>query len=631
MDKKQNTEEMEVLKTFMNMMEQYGMKEQAKEYMVGFHYVIDMQLQMASMTQELQKVREQLAKLQESQPKVETYTAAKKITVIQKKSTIARKHLSKVKNELVNTAKETVSSMKNKGREEVNHILVKGIGKAQSMISECRGVFADLLQDFESAAKRIDEIGNEIKQVGNSTRNVGRLLAGKKRKELSNEADGVALTRVINKPIKEGIILLKNEIIGMDDVSKKLEEFSAKLQMPMEEKKENETELAVAVADRYISIHEVDEGYDYTIYNQNYKELDGGVYDNPDISIREALNEIVTDLREPRHDSVRDVYYRDSVQGQVDSNSKVHRVDYDTLVERAEQINVIQQNVVEQFRQKTLECFQPIGDITVADIEATAYAYVQSVLDDMELGAKVVDVAVSGSRSRGMEDKKSDIDIVVEYAGNIKEDVLFNALHEDGLKLGGIDVDINPITEAQTGTMKTYLPQVEHYFIEKIAGEIDEFAYGYDTYAYQDEVSDREEHIASIKTSIETGDTGYLKEWLNEIIEENEYTEHVSKSKQLLKKLQQLEKVSEYKPLAKVEELEEGNYNKIDGLIDNSEKHNKKENEAKHVRISIREKMAEKKEEMEKRKKQKECEAVKGKTIGSSHAVGSFSKSDMLQ
>ncbi len=379
---------------------------------------------------------------------------------------------------------------------------------------------------------------------------------------------------------------------------------------------ENKTELAVAIADRYISIHEVDDGYDYTIYDWNYKELDGGVYDNPDISIREALNEIITDLREPHYDTACDVYYRDSVQGQVDSNSKVQLVDYDTLMERAEEINSLQQNVVEQFKEKTMECFQPIGDITVADIEATAYAYVQSVLDNMELGAKVVDVAVSGSRCRGMENDKSDIDIVVEYAGNIKEDVLFNALHEDGLKLGGIDVDINPITEAQTGTMKSYLPQVEQYFIEKLAAEIDEFAYGYDTYAYQDEVSDREEHIASIKTSIETGDTGYLKEWLNEIVEENEYTEHVSQAKQLLKKLQQLEKVPVYKPLAKVEELEEGNYNKIDGLIDTSEKHNKKENEAKHVRISIREKMAEKKEVLEKRKKQKECEAVKSKTKG---------------
>ena len=61
----------------------------------------------------------------------------------------------------------------------------------------------------------------------------------------------------------------------------------------------------------------------------------------------------------------RRTYYRDPLQGQVDSNSKVQLVDYDILVERAEQINAVQQNVVEQFKQKTLECFQPIGDITV--------------------------------------------------------------------------------------------------------------------------------------------------------------------------------------------------------------------------------------------------------------------------
>ena len=34
-----------------------------------------------------------------------------------------------------------------------------------------------------------------------------------------------------------------------------------------------------------------------------------------DILDREALNEIVTDLREPHYDIVRDVYYRDPLQG----------------------------------------------------------------------------------------------------------------------------------------------------------------------------------------------------------------------------------------------------------------------------------------------------------------------------
>ncbi len=59
-----------------------------------------------------------------------------------------------------------------------------------------------------------------------------------------------------------------------------------------------ETELAFQIADRYISIREVEGGYDYSIMGEDYRELDGGVYDNPDISIREALNEIVLDLKQ---------------------------------------------------------------------------------------------------------------------------------------------------------------------------------------------------------------------------------------------------------------------------------------------------------------------------------------------
>ena len=36
-----------------------------------------------------------------------------------------------------------------------------------------------------------------------------------------------------------------------------------------------ETELAFRLADRYISIQEATEGYDYTIYDMDYRELDG--------------------------------------------------------------------------------------------------------------------------------------------------------------------------------------------------------------------------------------------------------------------------------------------------------------------------------------------------------------------
>lgn len=68
------------------------------------------------------------------------------------------------------------------------------------------------------------------------------------------------------------------------------------------EGKENEiqTELAVHIADRYILMHECDEGYDYSILNEQYHLLDGGVYDNPDITIQRAMDMVIADLKEPR-------------------------------------------------------------------------------------------------------------------------------------------------------------------------------------------------------------------------------------------------------------------------------------------------------------------------------------------
>ena len=44
---------------------------------------------------------------------------------------------------------------------------------------------------------------------------------------------------------------------------------------------------------------------------------------------------------------------------------------------------------------------------------------------------------------------------------------MFNLLHEDNFKIGGVPVDINPITKYKTGTLEEYLPGVEKYLEEK--------------------------------------------------------------------------------------------------------------------------------------------------------------------
>ena len=83
----------------------------------------------------------------------------------------------------------------------------------------------------------------------------------------------------------------------------------------------DEIKVAVEIADRMISIQECEEGYDYTIYGPDYTEIDGGVYDNPDITIREALKNIIEDLQESHYDTTRDIFYRTPAQGEIMADS----------------------------------------------------------------------------------------------------------------------------------------------------------------------------------------------------------------------------------------------------------------------------------------------------------------------
>ncbi|NDO48093.1 DUF4316 domain-containing protein [Lachnospiraceae bacterium MD335] len=508
-----------------------------------------------------------------------------------------------------------------------------------------------------------------------------------------------------------------------------------------------ETELAFRLADRYISIQEVTEGYDYTIYDMDYRELDGGVYDNPDITIRQALDEIVTDLKEPMH--------RSSLEGSIRTDDELIPIDYDELTEKAEQEakhgienrirkETEERKTVADFKARTEELFHGINGQTQEDIEQSVYAYLQSKIDEYGINIELVDAAVSGSRCRGLEEAASDLDVVVEYRGRESEDDLFNAFNEDGFTIGGVKVDINPITEGKTGTLGEYLPGVEAYLEEKraamqekaaeqaqegkqtavtltvaecgefhnfgeyheniagveeaiaifnrippermngipsiginihtegtesyedtqmdivsgrvadleildyvpditdnpkaveviaelidklpdievrgslekwqaafLAAEIDQLSYNYDTVQYNQTVEDREAQIANITEDIRNGNTGYLNDFLNALIsdsiregmtdifgkgtelDDSEGVQTARKAKELLDKL------AEYKPLAKIEELEECNYNMIDNVLNNE----KPKEEKQAGRISIKEKLAEKKAVIEQRDK----------------------------
>ena len=506
-----------------------------------------------------------------------------------------------------------------------------------------------------------------------------------------------------------------------------------------------ETELAFQIADRYISIQEVDGGYDYSIMGADYKEIDGGVYDNPDVTIREALTDIINDLKvAPDHNGVK---------GNIKNDDELIPIDYDGLMEKVEEANEVVQknqesNIITDFRAKTNAVFHDISEMNPTEIEETIKCHVQAKIDEYDIDATIIDAVVVGSRCRGLEKDSSDLDVVVELSTNEREDDLFNAFNEDGLHIGDVRVDINPITAQRTGTLETYLPQAEEYLesirqereqeltqqmqtqvemeneevevslmvsecgefhnlgefyeniptvedaiaiwkqippermrgipaiginvhrpgeetymddevdllsgnridleilehipsitsepkameviaelvaklpemeidgvmsedmeakvwekrmpdlspAEQLAVEIDRFSHDYDIYSYRNNNPNMTESVSEISEMIVQGNTEPITDWLSEVISEGALPDEMQRVKVLL------EKLAEYKPLAKIEEMEEQNYNMIDNMLNNGAEKaqreaNKKDQEQPAVKVSLKARLAEKKEQ----------------------------------
>ncbi|SUY02073.1 YodL domain-containing protein [Blautia producta] len=249
----------------------------------------------------------------------------------------------------------------------------------------------------------------------------------------------------------------------------------------------NQEELAYRIGDQYFAIQVATEGYDYSFYDTEYKLMDGGLLDNPDISMREAVQDILED------------------EGLV----QLERIpmEYDELLEKVENVEaeILQEARSQRKRVPVIsdhtETEAGLNGTSRSEIEETVWAIAQAEIIENDLDARIQAVRVYGSRTRdGLYNEDSDLDVVIAYEGTVREDDLFSVLNEAGYKVGNMKVDMNPIRPDKTGTLEDFLEKSERYLDEKT---------------------------------------------------------------------EQMKAKGEYKPLAKVEELEEANYNMIDNVLNN--------------------------------------------------------------
>ena len=249
----------------------------------------------------------------------------------------------------------------------------------------------------------------------------------------------------------------------------------------------NREEVAYRIGDQYFAIQVATEGYDYSFYDKEYKLMDGGILDNPDVSMRQAIQNILEDEGLEQLERIP--------------------VDYDELQEKAEEVEaeILQEARSQGKRVPAIsdhtEVEAGLNGMSRSEIEETVWAIAQAEIIENDLDARIQAVRVYGSRTRdGLYKEDSDVDVVIAYEGTVREDDLFSVLNEAGYKTGNMKVDMNPIRPDKTGTLEDFLEKSERYLDEKT---------------------------------------------------------------------EQMKASEEYKPLAKVEELEEANYNMIDNVLNN--------------------------------------------------------------
>ena len=126
--------------------------------------------------------------------------------------------------------------------------------------------------------------------------------------------------------------------------------------------------------------------------------------------------------------------------------------------------------VISAFKDKTKEMFHELGGMDSDTIESFVKNHVQELINEFNLEATIEDVVICGSRCRGLETEGSDLDVVLYFSGNEREDSFFNLLHNNGFFMGdGIYVDINPKSVEQSGSLSDYLTEVETYLAQKQA------------------------------------------------------------------------------------------------------------------------------------------------------------------
>lgn len=328
------------------------------------------------------------------------------------------------------------------------------------------------------------------------------------------------------------------------------------------------TEIAYEVNDRYLAVQECgEEGYDYTLFEKDYREIDGGVLANPNITIEQAAKEIVTDL-----------------YGDV----PMEEVDYIELTERTDIMNAVvpgKENTGEQ-RDANMsisfyvaECgeFHNMGEYHDNLTLQEAVAIYRSIPSERMNAVKTIGFELQ----TGLDGILAEASSELFYA---------NMIDMDAVNRIGYIRD-NPLVWDAMKELAAEFPDAEisnRETIEYVADELIDFVKDNFPNQFRDDITsvlEEEESRLVMAEEIRKGNAVMDEDFFQELIEEGLEPVEVERIRKIKQRLDDIYLRRELNPLTKVEELEENNYNHLDGT------HNNKDAAKTEARGSIREKL----------------------------------------
>ena len=220
---------------------------------------------------------------------------------------------------------------------------------------------------------------------------------------------------------------------------------------PLMESEENN--VAFRSGYGYVMLQKISEGYECIIYDQAFREIGGQFYEHITASKEEVFSQIFQE--EGIGELPCEPFSYEELKKSVIQGEKKRL--YEGELTPTSQIGIREEKLLHGESRQNIE--EAILCYAQAELEEDGYEEITL------LAARVY-----GSRTREtLYREDSDLDVALSYTGDIREDAFFNLLQENGMRIAGLKIDINPISLEKTGTMQEYIKRAEQYLDEREA------------------------------------------------------------------------------------------------------------------------------------------------------------------